>query len=92
MPKETNSRCITKHAVLFCMRCTLGMASLPRGMTCKQTHPSGETLDTCVGVMIVCIIDDCPVVNMVGVFLFHNSSFEVFFVDRQPLLVWWNVT
>ena len=58
-------------------------------MTYTHTRPAGEGLETCTDMMIVCVTDGRPVVNILGVFLFHGSSFEVFFMDRPCLLVWW---
>lgn len=52
--------------------------------------PTGEGLEPCTDVVIVYMTDDHPVVNILGFFLSRSSSFEVFFMDRQPLLVWWN--
>lgn len=85
MLKEKNSRWISESAVLFCIQeVYFGKSSFPQMMTSMHMNQIGEALETCMGMMIVCVIDDCPIESIWGFFLFHSSSFEVYFMNRWP--------
>lgn len=80
-----------RHRCILC-EVNFGTPPSPPAMTSKRRDQAGEALETCVDIMLVRMMDDCPTGNILGFYLFLNSSSEASFMDRWPHLVWWNIT